>query len=57
MARVKNLATSLRKKLGVVYQVADQLEEELELLDVDGAEENGADLRHEGDVGPATSGP
>jgi hypothetical protein len=57
VARVKNLATSLRKKLGVVYQVADQLEEELELLDVDGAEENGADLRHEGDVGPATSGP
>jgi hypothetical protein len=44
--RVRNLATSLRKKLGVVYQVADQLEEELELLDVDGDEEHGADLVH-----------
>jgi hypothetical protein len=56
VTRVRNLATSLRKKLGVVYQVADQLEEELELLDADGDEEHGADLRQEGS-GPATSGP
>ena len=46
-SRLKNLATSLRKKLGVVYQVADQLEEELELLDVDGEDERGADMRSE----------
>jgi hypothetical protein len=40
-ARVRNLATSLRKKLGVVYEVADQLEEELHYLDED-EEEQGA---------------
>ena len=43
ISRVQNLATSLRKKLGVVYEVADQLEEELQHLDVnDEEEENGA---------------
>lgn len=41
VVRVRSLATSLRKKLGVVYEVADQLEEELSYLD-DVEEEEGA---------------
>ena len=39
--RVRNLATSLRKKLGIVYEVADQLEEELGYLD-EAEDETGA---------------
>jgi hypothetical protein len=41
LVRVRGLASSLRKKLGVVFEVADHLEEELNNLD-DEEDENGA---------------
>ena len=44
--RVQNLASSLRKKLGVVFEVADQLEEELTYV-FDEEEENGAMMTDE----------
>jgi hypothetical protein len=45
LQRVRGLASSLRKKLGVVYEVADRLEEELGYLgEEDAEEERGANM-------------